>query len=417
MIALLAACSDGPTAPAGPTDPETPTEPDTSSRVASVAVAPGSLSLMVGGSYALVARPLDRDGHVLQGYPIGWTSADTSVATVSPAGMVTARGAGTAAIRATSAGKSGEVVVRVVAVEEPAQPTVAWILITPAGGTIPWSIGTPLQLGVVARAADGTEIVGRPVAWSSGNVAVASIDGVGLLQAHAPGTAWIRAEVDGRRDSTLVSVGSLIARVENDPDTVALGVGDGATITARAFDVNGGSLARTFSWSSSNDAVATVDATGRVIATGAGTALITAVSEGKRATTLVTVTGERWRMIDAAGSALPAIADTTTITVGGVARPARFQVTGGTIRIRNGRYELRIEGWLLADGLAPVATTVGSDGVIAYDMFSGDPLFFEGDEWANRQPRFRGRVRESGALQLDWNRTPGAPVVPLGFAR
>jgi hypothetical protein len=160
-----------------------------------------------------------------------------------------------------------------------------------------------------------------------------------------------------------------------------------------------------------------VDATGRVIATGAGTALITAVSEGKRATTLVTVTGERWRMIDAAGSALPAIADTTTITVGGVARPARFQVTGGTIRIRNGRYELRIEGWLLADGLAPVATTVGSDGVIAYDMFSGDPLFFEGDEWANRQPRFRGRVRESGALQLDWNRTPGAPVVPLGFAR
>ena len=297
------------------------------------------------------------------------------------------------------------------------QKTVAWIQITPAGGTLPQAAGTSRQLGVVARAQDGTEIVGRPVTWSSSNATVASVSATGFLEAHAVGTAWVVAVVDGRRDSTLVSVPSLIARVETNPAQIALSIGDQRTLAAAAFDAQGNALARTYSWTSSNVAVATVDAAGRVTATGAGTALITATSEGKSASAKVTVTGQWWELKDVSGAPLPAMLYTDTAVVGGVATARRFQVTGGTLRIDGGRYELKLEGWLLVDGSDPVSTSMQYDGAVAYDVFTGAPLFFDGDDWANRTPRFRTRLRENGALEIDWSRQAGGPVVAIGFAR
>jgi hypothetical protein len=208
-------------------------------------------------------------------------------------------------------------------------------------------------------------------------------------------------------------VPTLIARIEIDPVQLNMGVGDSRVLVATALDANGGQLTRTFSWSSSNPAVATVDANGRVVATGAGSAIVTVTSEARSATTRVTVTGQQWRLIDVAGAPLPAILYTTTAE--GASGEARFQVTGGTLRIANGRYELRLDGWLLVDGSAPVRATRASDGVVAYDVFTGFAMFFEGDEWRDRQPRFRSRVRENGVMELDWSREPGAATVALGF--
>jgi uncharacterized protein YjdB len=401
FFALLAGCSDG---PLGPGSRE---------GVASVAVSPTDLSLEVGASASLTATPLDRDGVALDGLPVAWTSTDTLVAIVSPAGLVSARGAGSATIRASSAGKSGTVAVTVTEDE----PTVAWILITPSGGTIPQAIGTARQLGVVARAADGAEIVGRAVSWSSSDPTVATISATGLLQAHAAGTTTIVALVDGKRDSTLVSVPSLIARIELDRAQLALAVGDSWTISARVVDAQGGPLVRPLMWSSSNVAVATVDATGRVVATGAGSALITATSEGKSATMQVTVRGTEWRLADMMGAPLPAILYTTTIEVEGVEREARWELTGGTLRFVEGGYRLRLHGRLLVDGREPVPVMLASDGVVAYDVFTGAPMLFEGDEWFDREPRFRTRMRADGAIELDWSREPGERVVPLGFGR
>lgn len=399
LLALLAGCADGPLAPGagGP--------------VASVAVAPAGLALEVGATVTLTARPLAADGAVLAGHPIAWSSSDTVVATVSPAGLVRARAAGTATIRATSAGKTGTVAVTV------GQRPVAWIQITPAAGTLPQPAGTTRQLGVVARAQDGTELTGRAVAWSSSDPAVASVSATGLLQAHAAGAAWIRAVVDGRRDSTLVVVPTLIARIATDPLELALGVGDARTVAATALDAQGNPLARPFTWSSTNGGVATVDAAGRVVATGAGTALVIVASEGRQATVRVTVTGQMWGLTRAGGAPLPATLYATTTTVNGVEVAAVVQVTGGTLRLRDDRYELRLQGWLLAEGAAPVATTLASDGVVAYDVLTGAPLFFEGSEWVNREPRFRSRVLADGRLELGWRRGAGTPVVPLVFAR
>ena len=404
LAALLAACSDAPLQPREPGAPGAP------GRVAAVAVAPGDLALDVGATATLSATPLDPAGTPLPGRPVAWTSSDTLVATVSPAGLVSARRAGAATIRASSDGRSGGVSIVV------GERAVAWIVVTPSGGMIPQELGTSRQLGVVARAADGTEIAGRPVAWSSSDATVATVSATGLLVAHGPGTATVVAVVDGRRDSTTVWVRSLVAQVHLDPTELALGVGEVRTIAASARDENAAPLARTFAWSSSNSAVATVDAAGRVTARGAGTALVTATTEGRSATTRVTVTGRQLGLRDVAGGPLPEILEVATTVVDGVVREARVQVTGGHLRLNDGRYELRLDGWLLVDGAAPVPTVVRSEGVVAYHALTGAPLFFEREDWWNAEPRFRGRIREDGTLELGWSRAPGAPVVALGFA-
>jgi uncharacterized protein YjdB len=61
-------------------------------------------------------------------------------------------------------------------------------------------------------------------------------------------------------------------------------------LTATLRDANGNVLTgRTVTWSTSNANVATVSATGRVTAVAAGSAVITATSEGKSGTASVTV--------------------------------------------------------------------------------------------------------------------------------
>lgn len=319
MVAALAAgCADGSTLPTGVPWP-----------VVSVTVAPASISLAVGGSSTVAAEPRDQAGAAVAGAPVVWSSSDTTVATVSPAGVVNARRAGVATIRATSVGRSGTVAVTVTAV--------------------------PVE---------------RPV-----------------------------------------------AAVVTDVATLDLGVFDTRTIVARALDAGGVPVVRPFAWRTSDAAVATVDSTGQVIATGAGTALLTVTSDGREAGVRVTVTGQGWRLTRAGAVALPAPLYTATTSVGGVTRVDTTWVTGGTLRMRGERYELRLQARTATNGGAPVTVTFGSAGVVAYDVFSGAPMFHESDTWFDREPRFRSRVLEDGRIELAWNVAPNAPVVPLVFAR
>lgn len=77
--------------------------------VASVTVTPASASLLVGATQQLTATVKDVAGNVLTDKTVIWTSSAPSVATVSGTGLVTAVGAGTAVITATSDGKNAPV--------------------------------------------------------------------------------------------------------------------------------------------------------------------------------------------------------------------------------------------------------------------------------------------------------------------
>ncbi len=57
--------------------------------------------------------------------------------------------------------------------------------------------GRSVQLTAIARDASGTTIPGASFTWSSADESVASVDGAGLVQGRAGGTATISATADG----------------------------------------------------------------------------------------------------------------------------------------------------------------------------------------------------------------------------
>src|SRR5437016_448341 len=95
--------------------------------VASVTVTPASASVPVGQTVQLTATPRDANGNALSGRTITWLSDNTTVASVSPSGLVTGNVAGSATITATSEGQSGNSVVTV-----PASPPPGCTTSTPA---------------------------------------------------------------------------------------------------------------------------------------------------------------------------------------------------------------------------------------------------------------------------------------------
>jgi Tol biopolymer transport system component/uncharacterized protein YjdB len=85
-----------------------------------------------------------------------------------------------------------------------------------------------------------------------------------------------------------------VASVSVAPGAPALAIGESAELSAEPRDATGRPLTdRSVTWSSTNDAVATVSSAGVVTAVGAGTARVVAASEGKQGTAEITVAASR----------------------------------------------------------------------------------------------------------------------------
>jgi hypothetical protein len=295
---------------------------------------------------------------------------------------------------------------------------VAAVVVAPTALALEVGDGTAATATLLDRA--GTVLQGYAVTWTSTDTTVATVSAAGLVSARQPGTATIRASSEGQSGGVAVTVSPrAVARVDVDVATLALAVGEERVVVATPRDAAGAPLARSVGWTTGNPAVATVDAAGRVVARGTGSTNLTATSEGRSTTVQVAVAGQQWQLGNAAGGPLPAILYETTVLRDGVVRSARFQLTGGTLRMMpSDRYALRLHGQLLVDGASPEATTLAADGAVAWDVIDTyDPMFFDTYDWRDRVPRFRGRVRPDGTLELQWTARPGAPVVPLGFVR
>ncbi len=133
----------------------------------------------------------------------------------------------------------------------------------------------------------------KNVSWSSSNEAVATVSADGAVTAKSAGTAIITATSEnGMTASCTITVEKKlipITEVYLDKSSATLTEGDTATLTATVLPENT-TYSKDVSWSSSNSAVATVDANGTVTAKSAGTAVITATIEnGKTASCTVTV--------------------------------------------------------------------------------------------------------------------------------
>src|SRR5438445_460839 len=251
--------------------------------VASVAMSPASATLSMGATQQLSATPKDAAGNVLTGRVITWTSSNAAIASVSATGLVTGVAAGAVTITATSEGQSGTAAGTVSTVP------VASVVVSPATANV--LVGTTTQLTATPKDAAGSVLTGRAVAWTSSSVAVATVSATGLVTGVAVGAATITATSEGQSGTAAVTVSTVpVASVVVSPAAANVSVGGTTPLSATPKDAAGSVLTgRAVTWTSSNPAIATVSATGLVTGVAAGSATITATSEGKTGSAAVTV--------------------------------------------------------------------------------------------------------------------------------
>ena len=252
--------------------------------VAAVSVAPTSLALSTGASAQLTAAASSASGAPLAGRLTTWTSSDASVATVSPAGVVTGIGAGTATIAATIDGKKATAEVKVTSA------AVASLTVSPNTSSL--VVGQTTQVSAVVKDAAGTTLSGRAVTWASSDEAVATISSSGVVSAVAAGSVTISGTSEGVKGSVTLTVSAAtVARVTVSLNSANVAVGQTTQATAAALDASGQPISgRTVTWSIDPSSIATVSTGGVVTGVAAGSATLTATVDGKSASTAVTVT-------------------------------------------------------------------------------------------------------------------------------
>ncbi|MFQ5702934.1 MAG: protein kinase [Gemmatimonadales bacterium] len=257
---------------------------------------PGELT--VGSSVQLSATALDGANNAVAGVSISWTSGDTSVATVSAAGMVFARAPGTTVVTASSRDQSATTEVSVgrpAQVSEPARPratraaVVSINVFNPPASVV---MGTTAQLRAVPRDKSRNPLPDRQVVWKSNDPSVGRIDAAtGVLTGVSAGTVIVTASSEGKSASATLKILPepvvFVSIVPSNPPPLTVGqtVRLAATgLSARNTQLSG----RGVEWSSSNTHVATVT-DGLVIAHAAGTTSITAEIDGKIGSATVSV--------------------------------------------------------------------------------------------------------------------------------
>lgn len=315
--------------------------------VATISVAPATGSVVVGATLQLTATLRDATGAVLTGRAVTWESSAAATATVSATGLVSGVAPGSVTITARSEGQAGTAVVTVQAQPAP----VATITLSPAAPAI--NVGATQQLTATLRDAQGNILTGRAVTWETSAAGVATVSSSGLVAGVAVGTATITARSEGQAGSTVVTVQlPPVASIAVTPASPSIAVGATVQLSATLRDASGAVLmGRVVTWETSAAATASVSTSGLVGGVAAGTATITARSEGKAGSTLVTVT-----------SAPPpsgTVADPSALPVAARQLPDFASYPGATLRAGQS-YTEPVSGvrvWKLTDASSPIPNT------------------------------------------------------------
>ena len=237
-----------------------------------------SAALVEGESVTIVAMVTP---DYVKDKTVTWSSSNTAVATVDASGKVTAVGIGTATITATVGGKTAtcEIIVAelVVPVEGISLNRTSAALVE----------GETLTLVATVTPDNATD---KTVTWSSSNTSVATVDATGKVTAVAVGTATITALAGDKTATCEVTVDKKVIAVEGislDVTSVELTRGDSLTVVATVYPED--ATDKTVVWSSSDEAVACVNSDGTIVALSAGSAIITATSNGYEASCVVVV--------------------------------------------------------------------------------------------------------------------------------
>jgi len=191
--------------------------------ISSIYITPPSSTIAVNNTVQLTASATYSDGsqNKLSGSTLGWSSSDTTIATItSPGGLVTGVATGTATITATAQGVTATGTVTVT----PTNVT-SIVITTTQGSTVPQSTATiagapaTLQFFAYANGSSSQDLT-QAVTWTSSNTSVATIStglgtgGNGLATSVAAGTTNITATITNTDSGTLITSNTIVLTVQ-----------------------------------------------------------------------------------------------------------------------------------------------------------------------------------------------------------
>lgn len=170
----------------------------------------------------------------------------------------------------------------------PVVPVVTAVSLNVAAAQI--EVGRTINITPTVKDQRDSVLTGKTITWSSSNTPVATVSN-GVVTGVTKGQATITALVEGKIATATIFVTdasvSTVTLTASVPSTFFVGQTVQATATPR--DINNNVLnTYAVTWSSSNPAVANVTSTGLITAVSAGVSTITATSNGKSATLVVT---------------------------------------------------------------------------------------------------------------------------------
>lgn len=313
------------------------------SALSSVTLTPASATIIGTSTQQLTASPLDNNGAATAA-TVTFTSSNPAVASVNAtSGLVTAVTPGSAVITASAVSGATTVTATSSITVLSALPVLTSAGVTPASAGITVAAdaqaGSTLQLTAAPKDQFGTPIVGAVTTWSSNNPAVATVNATsGLVTSVATGTATITASVTAGAVTVTgtsvitVATGPTVTTINVTPATSTIGVATTKQLAATTIDQNGAPIVATLTWTSSNPAVASVNATsGLVTAVAPGVATISGTSGAISGTSVITVVAPVLTSINITPATAVAVGGVQQLTAAGVDQlGAAMALTGTT---------------------------------------------------------------------------------------
>jgi hypothetical protein len=158
----------------------------------------GPASVVVGDGFQLTVRAFDSSSHLVPSPALTWASTDTSVASVSTLGFVSARSIGTTTIYA----RAGSLIATYVVVVQPPAPIALSLAVLPLGdldAAIQAAPGQTIRLTSYEYRSEFPYTIvsaGGSITWTSSRPDLAAVNASGVVTAIADGEAVIQASVD-----------------------------------------------------------------------------------------------------------------------------------------------------------------------------------------------------------------------------
>ena len=289
-MATIRATADGvSSSPVAITVVEPPPPPP---MVATVTVSPTDPSIEEGQTQQFEAMAMTDDGMAIPDAIITWMSSDDGVVTIDADGLATGVSAGEATITATADGISGTTMLTVTEPPPPPPPVVATVSVSPPMASI--EEGGMQHFEAMAMTEEGMVIPDVEITWMSSDEGVATIDADGLATGVSAGDVTITATADGIPGTATLTVMEpppMVTTVTVNPPMAEIEEGQSQQFEAMAMTEDGMIVPDVeFTWTSSDDGVATIDADGLATGVSAGEATITAAADGFSDSAMLTVT-------------------------------------------------------------------------------------------------------------------------------